>query len=128
MSSQAHFNHQFQSAGQPQGTSAAPESLSFITGTRDKHEFARAQRHTNRVRLLKIALPVLAVVIIGVFAVAMFLRFATGPSIDLGDIKFDGGNLVMENPKLNGKDGKERPYKLSARRAIQNSSNPICNN
>lgn len=82
--------------------------------------FGRAERHSRRVRRLKLVLPFLAVALAGVFA-AFYLSNRSAPvevaSVD--DQAFSEGKLVMSNPKLEGftKDG--RPYSMTAMRAVQ---------
>ena len=87
-------------------------------------EFERAHRHTRNVRWLKILLPALAVLILLVLLVVFAFRSLVAPQIDIGDVSVSDGKLVMENPTLNGFDGKKRPYDLTATRAIQDVSNP----
>lgn len=99
-------------------------SLEFLTAERSDLEFQKANRHSGLVRFLKIALPVLAVVIIVLIAGALIARQFLLPNIDIGNIRMDDGKLVMENPNLNGVDQNQRPYSLRADRAIQDASNP----
>ena len=94
------------------------------TVDRQAREFAKAQRHTGRVRFLKIALPVVAILIILGLVAALVVRSLLYPTIDLGGISVDDGKLVMENPELSGFDGKKRPFSLSASRAAQDVENP----
>lgn len=98
--------------------------LDFLNGYRSDLEFERAKRHSDKVRILKILLPVAAVLIILLILGALVVRSLFMPQIDLGLIKIDDGKLIMENPKLSGVDDNKRPYNLSAVRAIQNAENP----
>lgn len=95
-----------------------------MSAGRSPEEFARAQRHSRRVRFLKLALPlggVLAtVLIIGAW---IFSQFAL-PSIDPGEARITDGKLVMNNPRITGTDSQDRPYNLTAVRAVQDAQKP----
>ncbi len=91
---------------------------------RQRQEFARAQRHTGKVRFLKIALPVVAVLVILGIIGALVVQSLFNPTIELGQISMKDGKLVMEKPELKGFDGKNRPYNLSADNASQSVENP----
>jgi len=99
-------------------------NLDFLSGGRDASEFEKAKIHTKRVKRLKWVLPIVGVMVIAMFGVAMITRSLNVPGLDISSIAIDGGNLVMENPKMNGLDEKQRPYNLTAVRAIQNTENP----
>ena len=87
-------------------------------------EFQRAKRHTRRVRFLKFALPVTAgIIILGIIGAFLLNSLAESP-FNLEGISISDGKLVMENPKLNGVDGENRPYNLSADSAVQNVEDP----
>ena len=87
-------------------------------------EFARAQSHSGKVRFLKIALPVIAVLVILGIVGALVVQSIFNPSIGIGQISLKDGKLVMERPELNGFDNKNRPFSLSADNASQNIENP----
>lgn len=83
--------------------------------------FYAAQRHSTRVRVLKTALPVAAVLIAVVFS--WFTFFATPPAtvkVLLGDGAEDG-KLVMTSPNLNGFTKDNLPYKMTATKATQDA-------
>lgn len=98
--------------------------LDFLVAERSEVEFQKAATHTGWVRFLKIFLPILALLIILLIAGTLLFRQFMLPELDIGNIKMNDGKLVMENPKLNGVDQNQRPYNLSADRAIQDASNP----
>ena len=81
--------------------------------------FSRAERHSRRVRRLKILLPFLAVVMSAGFVAYSYVSTPASVAIQTEDSAFVEGKLVMNSPKLEGftKDG--RPYTVSATRAIQ---------
>lgn len=98
-----------------------PQATSLALGG----AFARAEKHSRKVRLLKTALPALAVAM----AVA-FIGYSYRASIPGGQVSvsaegaaYSDGKLVMANPKLDGFTKESRPYKMTAARAIQDFQN-----
>ncbi len=95
-----------------------------MSAGRSPEEFALAQRHSRRVRFLKLALPlggVLAsLIIIGAWIASQFAL----PSIDPGEARIMDGKLVMNNPRIAGTDSQDRPYSLTAVRAVQDAQRP----
>ena len=91
---------------------------------RDSSVFLRANRHSSRVRLLRIALPVIAVLIIAGIAGAYILSQANLPQVTIANTAFENGRMVMRNPVLDGVDGKQQPYRLTAREAVQDPKQP----
>lgn len=91
---------------------------------RDSSVFLRANRHSGRVRLLRVALPVIATLIIVGIAGAYFVSQANLPQVTIAKTAFENGRMVMRNPVLDGVDGKQQPYRLTAREAIQDPKKP----
>jgi len=84
--------------------------------------FERARKHSLRVRFLKGALPLLAVLMaVGFVGYSYFVTPASVAIVTDGSAYSDG-KLVMANPKLEGFT-KDRPYKMNASRAIQDVKN-----
>jgi len=81
--------------------------------------FSRAQRHSRRVRVLKFAVPLLAVAIAVAFPVYSYLKAPVSVSVQADGTAFSDGKLVMANPKLNGFTKQKLPYSLTATRATQ---------
>lgn len=82
--------------------------------------FGRAERHSRRVRRLKVVLPLSAIAMIAAFVGYTYLSTPGEVSVDVAvGSSISDGKLVMSNPKLEGftKDGK--PYSMTARRAVQ---------
>ncbi|MGI9352100.1 MAG: LPS export ABC transporter periplasmic protein LptC [Rhizobiaceae bacterium] len=105
-------------------SSAAEHGLEFLSSQRNEDEYRRAVKHTNRVRILKIAMPLVAgLIILGIVA-ALVIRQYFLPQIDLGAITVSDGKLVMENPNLNGFDKNKRPFRLTADKAVQDADQP----
>ena len=107
-----------------QGVNIRRENVDFVSAKREAAEFEKASRHSGRVRLLKILLPTIAVIVVIGFIGAVALRNIGLPSINIGSLNLDDGKLVMEHPKLNGTDRNQRPFSLTAEKAIQDLSKP----
>lgn len=102
----------------------APRVMAQHESARSAADFARAHRHSRLVGLLKFGLPAAAAVAVVVITVVFVVSSASLPSIDIGFTRIEDGKLVMDNPHLNGLDSKQRPYRLTARRAVQDSQRP----
>ncbi len=85
--------------------------------------FERARRHSLRVRLLKGALPVLAVLMALGFVGYSYVVKPAAVAISTDGSAYSDGKLVMANPKLDGFTKDNRPYKVTASRAIQDFKN-----
>jgi lipopolysaccharide export system protein LptC len=71
------------------------------------------------VRVLKFAVPLLAVAIAVAFPVYSYLKAPLSVSVQADGTAFSDGKLVMANPKLNGFTKQKLPYSLTATRATQ---------
>lgn len=98
---------------------ALPEPVG--TGPVRASAFGRAQRHSRRVRLLKIVLPLIAGVIAIGFPVYSYLVTPAPIEVKADGSAFSDGKLVMANPKLEGLTKDNLPYALNALRAIQSA-------
>ncbi len=114
---------------QPTETTSQPLFVSSAahptTGTSPhlRAAFERARRHSLRVRFLKGALPLLAVLMaVGFVGYSYFVTPASVAIVTDGSAYSDG-KLVMANPKLEGFTKDDRPYKMNASRAIQDVKN-----
>ncbi|MEZ5872911.1 MAG: LPS export ABC transporter periplasmic protein LptC [Nitratireductor sp.] len=98
------------------------DGLDFMSSGRGAEEFLRAHRHSRLVRFLKLGLPFGAgVVILGIAAATIFSNSRL-PDVEIGDTTVVDGKLVMSNPRLDGTDQQNRPYNLTADRAVQDST------
>jgi len=104
--------------------SAPDHSMDFIGGERDLRSFNRAHSHSSRVRVLRIALPLIGVFIISVVAGAYYWSLTFLPDLVIESTVIENNKMVMKNPELNGLDKENRPYSLSAREAITDPSEP----
>jgi len=100
------------------------EDLGFLSGYRSDAEFEKAARHSSRVRLLRIVLPIVGMVVIMGVIGSLLLQKMLLPDVEIANIEVNDGKLIMENPNLNGMDENQRPYRLKADRAIQDAENP----
>lgn len=82
--------------------------------------FHAAQRHSTRVRILKTALPVVALAIAVVFSWYTFLA-APSSAVKVELDPSEDGKLVMTSPQLNGYTKDNRPYSMDAARAVQDA-------
>ncbi|MGH6859914.1 MAG: LPS export ABC transporter periplasmic protein LptC [Phyllobacterium sp.] len=96
----------------------------FAASDKGSTIFKAAERHSRRVRLLKFALPAIALISAGVFSWFTFFSASSLPSnIALDKVGMEDGKLVMTNPKLDGFTKDKLPYKMSAVRALQEVGN-----
>lgn len=102
----------------------AEHDLGFVTRSRSTAEFERAQRHSRRVRFLRLALPLGGAATIVLLVAAYVITQFSLPSVDIEAAKVVDGKLVMANPKLAGSDGSNRPWSLTAERALQDAARP----
>lgn len=85
--------------------------------------YRAAQRHSARVRLLKILLPTVSVLAVGVFVVYFYVMPALPPSFAAGSIDVSRNAIVMQNPHVSGYLSGGRSYELKADRAEQSLQN-----
>jgi len=91
-----------------------------------RRAFARARRHSRRVRTFRLLMPLTAVLLLASFLIPATIRQIP---TEIGPVAFDtlgvrDGALVMENPRLAGLDQNERTYNLSAREASRRIDTP----
>lgn len=88
--------------------------------------FRAALRHSRRVRVLRIAVPVVAVGVILAPLVWGAVRSlsVTVPLGDLGRLVLSGSKLTMEAPRLAGFTKDNHAYEVVAKRAQQDITNP----
>lgn len=93
--------------------------LSMSANRRGVDAFKAAGRHSRRVRVMKLAIPVIALVAAGMFSAATFFRNEAPVAVSTDSVSMSDGRIVMANPKLDGITGDKRPYKMQAERAYQ---------
>jgi lipopolysaccharide export system protein LptC len=89
--------------------------------------FRAARRHSHAVRILRVAIPIVAVLgISGVFLIVYFnpLRMLAKLPVDIGNLVVAGTKITMEKPHLSGFTRDARAYELSADAAKQDLTKP----
>lgn len=101
------------------------EAPTGAQGTGNSVEAYRlATRHSSRVRLLKIALPVAALVIAGIFAVVSIVRTYLPADLQVESASIEDGKIVMRNPAIAGRNKDGISYSMKAERALQDMKQP----
>jgi lipopolysaccharide export system protein LptC len=87
--------------------------------------FQVALRHSEHVRILRKALPILAALTLAGYFVSGGFSVSVGDvTASVGGIEVSNGSLRMTNPKLKGADKENGPYVISADYADQDMKNP----
>ena len=89
--------------------------------------FARAKRHSRRVRQLRLAVPLLvAASLLTIVGVSLFnpFRLQSALPIDIGKLGVSGTRITMDSPHLAGFTPDQRPYELWAQSAVQDVTRP----
>jgi lipopolysaccharide export system protein LptC len=87
--------------------------------------FTKAERHSRLVRILRKALPVIAVVVLASYFISTQLSVSVGDlTASIDGIDVADGNLRMTNPKLKGADKKNGQYVIGADYADQDIKDP----
>ncbi len=83
-----------------------------------------ASRHSRRVRLLKIALPVAALLVGAVFAAVSILRTYVPSNLQVESATIEDGKIVMRYPAIAGRNKDGISYSMKAERALQDMKQP----
>jgi lipopolysaccharide export system protein LptC len=103
---------------------AMPTSPSgVLPKARSEDAFRIARRHSRTVRVLKWMLPTLAVFMALAFVAKSYLSAPVAVEIKAEGTALSDGKLVMSNPKLEGFTKDNRPYSMTAMRAVQDVAN-----
>jgi lipopolysaccharide export system protein LptC len=105
------------------------ETRAFKASQRSDHtrRFRAAARHSRHVRLLRVGLPVAAVVACLVLALISWfnpLRMLSQLPVSVGNVVVSGTKIKMENPKLSGFTRDSRRYDVTAGAAAQDVTRP----
>jgi len=90
-------------------------------------KFRAARRHSFRVRLLRLALPVGIVLLLGIVVGLTYfnpVRMLTRLPLDPGQVTISGTKVTMAAPRLAGYTNDQRAYELTARAASQDITKP----
>jgi lipopolysaccharide export system protein LptC len=105
-----------------------PRAFTATHRADNARRFRAAIRHSRKVRILRVAIPL--VVVLGCGALALMTWFnplrllARLPAISIGDVVVSGTKIKMENPKLSGFTRDARRYDLVAGAAAQDLTRP----
>ncbi len=93
---------------------------------RRQKEFARANRHSRRVRFLRKAIPVGCFLAIAVPTAFVWLNpfKLANMEVSVGRVTVSGSKIVMDAPKLTGYKKDNRAYVVNARSAAQDPRKP----
>lgn len=83
-----------------------------------------ATRHSARVRILKIALPVAALIIAAIFAVVSIVRTYLPSDLHVESATIEDGKIVMRYPAIAGRNKDGISYSMKAERALQDMKTP----
>ena len=86
--------------------------------------FRAARRHTVLVRILRVALPVGALLLLSAFFLSAKLTLPEGFDYSIAKTTIGRNGITMEKPSVTGTDGANRRYVLSADRAVQKITEP----
>lgn len=89
--------------------------------------YAKARRHSRRVRQLRLAVPVMvAAAMLTIIGISLFnpFRILSKLPIDIGKLGVSGTKITMSSPHLAGFTPDNRPYELWAKSAVQDVTNP----
>jgi lipopolysaccharide export system protein LptC len=110
------------------GTDDRP-AHSFVVASRAASErtFHAAMRHSHRVRMLRIGIPVAVVITAAVIVIGVWfnpLRALGRLPIDIGKLVVSGSKITMQAPRLSGYTRDARAYEVTARAAAQDLRKP----
>jgi len=110
----------------PFGPPSMTRRIGVAPPTDREEAFAKAKRHSARVRLLRVAILVCGLgAVAAMFVVAFFNPFAARlGSLSLSTLSVEGTKIVMDRPKLAGFRSDGQPYQLTAERALQDIKQP----
>lgn len=100
----------------------------FIASDRPSGDtvFRRARRHSRRVHLLRILIPIVLVVGLAVSILVVWLnplRLLSELPVSIGRLTVSGTTMIMTEPKLSGYTRDDRRYELTANAAAQDVLN-----
>ncbi|UTD26962.1 LPS export ABC transporter periplasmic protein LptC [Bradyrhizobium sp. WD16] len=93
-----------------------------------ERRFARASRHSARVRFLRRAIPtVVGLAILLIVAASVFnpFRLLSKLPLSAGNLVVSGTKITMQSPHLTGFTPDQRPYDLRAKTATQDVTDPV---
>ncbi|TBW41264.1 hypothetical protein EYW49_00620 [Siculibacillus lacustris] len=104
------------------GSGAVPPRVPPPAPDRDALRSA-ADRHSRRVRRLKVAIPVIGVAVVVAIAGVTWVRSHLMAGLGVRQVLFSKDGLTMVEPRLTGRAG-DRRYDVTAAKAFQDVRNP----
>jgi lipopolysaccharide export system protein LptC len=96
-----------------------------VAGAHDLRAFARAGRHTGRVRFLRRGILIFCSVTVGLGAIIMlFDPFSRLAHLSIGGVGMHGTKITIDTPRLAGKRTNGLPYEVRAAQGIQDVMTP----
>ncbi len=89
--------------------------------------FRAARRHSRAVRVMRVAIPITVVLILGGFSLATYLnplRALAKLPVNLNDLVVSGTKITMEKPRMSGFTKDARAYEFNADAAAQDLTKP----
>lgn len=105
-------------------------SVAYDTGAVSGHSartaraYRRAVRHSARVRLLKIAFPVLSLVVVLGFVFSSMTTRSLPDNMSVERTAVSNGMIVMDNPELTGEASDGKTFTVNAVQALQSIASP----
>lgn len=90
----------------------------------ERNAYKDAIFHSNRVKRLRVLLPLAAVVVSLLFIVVSVIRAYLPADIRIEGAKIEDGKVVMERPAISGRNKDGISYSLLAEKALQDIKNP----
>jgi lipopolysaccharide export system protein LptC len=98
-----------------------------MSGADTERVFRAARRHSRLVRVMRFAIPVLVVGVLGFEVLITYVNpsgmFGKLP-VDIGNLVVSGSKITMEHPRLSGFTHDGRPYEMTAFAARQDLTKP----
>ena len=95
-----------------------------IRSVPERNAYKDAIFHSNRVKRLRVLLPLAAVVVSLLFIVVSVIRAYLPADIRIEGAKIEDGKVVMERPAISGRNKDGISYSLLAEKALQDIKNP----
>jgi lipopolysaccharide export system protein LptC len=106
----------------------APPALARFGRADSERAFRAAVRHSRHVRILRVAIPLTAIIVLvtgAAFALLLNpLRMLSGVPVDVGRMVVSGTKIMMQQPRLAGVTRDNRRYNMVAQAAAQDLTKP----
>jgi len=106
----------------------APRVLARFGRADGNRAFRAAVRHSRHVRVLRLAIPITAAVVLVAAAAFSFLfkplRLLASMPVDIGSMVVSGTKIMMHQPRLSGVTRDNRKYDMVAQAAAQDVTKP----